>query len=178
MVLDISYRSIVQTIGATRSPAAAADAASAPARSPRFCVFHLVTLCDSRGLCTTDTGRIPDTGTFKAGATVEDLVAAPRLPRVSSCTDIEVESTRVASRSQDSRRFDEKKRLRQVVGCTHCYVYSFGMTETGTLARLAVLFGETHRRKLTGTNSTNSSRQSPSRDEPPLWRRTTKLELV
>lgn len=93
-----SYRSMVQTSGATRNPAAAADAASAPARRPRLCVFHLENLSGSNVFLTA--GRPRDSGTaIKDDARAGFSAAASLLPRVSSCIGIEEESTLAASRS-------------------------------------------------------------------------------
>lgn len=87
----------MQTIGATSNPAAPAEAASAPVRSPKLCVFHFETLFDSDGFLRAGIGR--DFGTFFMDDTTEELpVAASLLPRVSSCKGIEEESTRVAFR--------------------------------------------------------------------------------
>lgn len=93
-----SYRSMVQTSGATRNPAAAADAASAPARRPRLCVFHLETFSGSNVLLTADRPRASGTA-IKDGVRAGFSAAASLLLRVSSCIGIEEESTLAASRS-------------------------------------------------------------------------------
>lgn len=91
---------MVHTRGATRNPAAAADAASAPPRKPRLCVFHFETFSGPNGLLTA--GRRRDSGTaIKDDVTTGLPLAASLLLRVSSCIGIGEESTRVASRSFD-----------------------------------------------------------------------------
>ena len=84
---SMPYLSMVQTTGATRNPAAIAEAASAPARRPRLWVFHLETFSCFNGFFTA--GRWRDSGAaIKDEVTAGFLVAASLLLRVSSCTGI------------------------------------------------------------------------------------------